>query len=213
MHLNNMKRNRIIEDHLKLVDPIAGHYAKCSGLDRDDLRQVGRLGLLRAARGYEQTRQRSFAVYAKPHIRGAILHYLRDNVGLIRLPRRLQEQAQATIKTTNVEADRAQPLSAEMEFKLHTYRCRRGWEPLDESRQVSQQTSWQPLLEKECSRRLWTAINRLVPEERKALVSVVLEGSSLRAAGRGQGVSAMTMQRRLKRALAQLRKELGDQVS
>ena len=74
MNKTHAIRNQRIEDYLKLVDPIAGHYAKRSGLDRDDLKQVGRLGLLRAAEGYEQGQDKPFEVYARPHIRGAILH-------------------------------------------------------------------------------------------------------------------------------------------
>ena len=58
-------RNERIEHHLNLVDPIAGHYARRSGIDRDDLKQVGRLGLLRAAEGYEQGQEKPFEVYAK----------------------------------------------------------------------------------------------------------------------------------------------------
>ena len=100
MNENHTIRNARIKHHLNLVDPIAGHYARRSGLDRDDLKQVGRLGLLRAAEGYEQGQDKPFEVFARPHIRGAILHYLRDSVGLVRLPRRLQEQAQNTIKNT-----------------------------------------------------------------------------------------------------------------
>ena len=74
MTKSNTTRNKRIEHHLKLVDPIAGHYAKRSGLDRDDLKQVGRLGLLRAAERYVQREGQPFEVYARPHIRGAILH-------------------------------------------------------------------------------------------------------------------------------------------
>ncbi len=65
MNKTHAIRNERIEHHLKLVDPIAGHYAKRSGLDRDDLKQVGRLGLLRAAEGYEQGQDKPFEVYAK----------------------------------------------------------------------------------------------------------------------------------------------------
>ena len=113
MSQNHTIRNARIKHHLNLVDPIAGHYARRSGLDRDDLKQVGRLGLLRAAEGYEQGQDKPFEVYARPHIRGAILHYLRDSVGLVRLPRRLQEQAQNTIKT---------PLQ-----NRNKLRCQRRW--------------------------------------------------------------------------------------
>ncbi len=206
-------RNQRIEHHLKLVDPIAGHYAKRSGLDRDDLKQVGRLGLLRAAEGYKQNQDRPFEVYAKPHIRGAILHYLRDSVGLVRLPRRLQEQAQNAIKSSSAEPQRAQTMSAETELNVHAYRRRQSWEPLDESRVATNEPVWQPLLMQEGAKQIWDAINELAPSEKRALIAVVIEGASLRGAGTQQGVSAMTMQRRLKRALAQLRQKLDDQDS
>ena len=206
-------RNERIERHLNLVDPIAGHYAKCSGLDRDDLKQVGRLGLLRAAEGYEQGQDKPFEVYARPHIKGAILHYLRDSVGLIRLPRRLQEQAQSSIKTSSSESAKSQGMTAEIALNVQVYRRRQSWEPLDESRVAANQPEWQPLLMQERARRVWDAINGLPTTEKRALIEVVIEGASLRGAGKKQGVSAMTMQRRLKRALAQLRQELADQDS
>ena len=173
---------------------------------------MGRLGLLRAAEGYEQGQDKPFEVFARPHIRGAILHYLRDSVGLVRLPRRLQEQAQYTIKTTSSEPQQAS-MSAEMELQVHAYRRRQSWEPLDESRVAADQPGWEPMLMQESARRIWNAIHQLAPTEQKALIEVVIGGASLRVAGRKQGVSAMTMQRRLKRALAQLRQELVDQDS
>ena len=212
MNENHTIRNARIKHHLNLVDPIAGHYARRSGLDRDDLKQVGRLGLLRAAEGYEQGQDKPFEVFARPHIRGAILHYLRDSVGLVRLPRRLQEQAQNTIKNTSSEPQQAS-MSAEMELQVYAYRQRQSWEPLDESRVAADQPGWQPMLMQESTRQIWKAIHQLGQTEQMALIEVVIEGASLRIAGRKQGVSAMTMQRRLKRALAQLRQELVDQDS
>lgn len=205
-------RNSRVKNYLNLVDPIAGHYAKRSGLDRDDLKQVGRLGLLRAAEGYEQGQDKPFEVFARPHIRGAILHYLRDSVGLVRLPRRLQEQAQNTIKKTSSEQQEA-AMSAEMELHVHTYRRRQSWEPLDESRVAAHQPGWQPMLMQESARQIWKAIHQLAPTEQRALIEVVIDGTSLRIAGAKQGVSAMTMQRRLKRALTRLRQDLADQDS
>lgn len=211
MNKTHAIRNERIEHHLKLVDPIAGHYAKRSGLDRDDLKQVGRLGLLRAAEGYEQGQDKPFEVYARPHIRGAILHYLRDSVGLVRLPRRLQEQAQNTIRNNSSTQQERQAMPAELELNVHVYRRRQTWEPLDENRVSADEHGWQPLLKQERAKQIWKAIKGLAPAEKKALIEVVLEGASLRGAGAKHGVSAMTMQRRLKRALAQLRAKLGDQ--
>ena len=51
-------------------------------------------------------------------------------------------------------------------------------------------------------------MNELPANERKAVVKVVLEGDSLRTAARECGVSAMTIQRRLKRGLGTLSKAL-----
>ena len=206
-------RNQRIENHLKLVEPIAAHYARRSGLDRDDLKQVGRLGLMRAAEGYDQGQDKPFEVFAKPHIRGAILHYLRDSVGLIRLPRRLQEQAQSAIKRSCARPQEQQTTSAEMAEILDTYRRRQSWEPLDENRTCAVKEGWQPLIHGERTDRIWKAIDALEESDRLAVLEVVIEGYSLRCAGKKQGVSAMTMQRRLKRALTRLRQELVDQDS
>ena len=87
------RRNRQIQDNLHLVQPIARHYAQQTGLESDDLLQVGCLGLIKAYNRYDAQRGALFPSFAKPHIRGAILHFLRYRVGLIRLPRALEELA------------------------------------------------------------------------------------------------------------------------
>ena len=87
------RRNRQIQDNLHLVRPMARHYAQQTGQDHDDLLQVGYLGLIKACNRFEPQRGNSFPSFAKPHIRGAILHFLRDKVGLIRLPRAVEERA------------------------------------------------------------------------------------------------------------------------
>ena len=47
-----LHRNGQVERHLGLVPPIAGHYARHCAEARDDLEQVGLLGLIRAAELY-----------------------------------------------------------------------------------------------------------------------------------------------------------------
>jgi RNA polymerase sigma-B factor len=49
------------------------------------------------------------------------------------------------------------------------------------------------------------ALKTLTQDEQDIVRLVVVEGASLRTAGKNLGVSAMTIQRRLKRALARLR--------
>ena len=85
------QRNARIERYRNLVRPIALHYHRCCAEPLDDLVQVGLLGLLRAAELYAPETGTPFDAYARPHVRGAILHYLRDHGSPVRLPRRLQE--------------------------------------------------------------------------------------------------------------------------
>lgn len=68
------QRNRLATAHLALVPPIAARYAVNSPEPFDDLLQVGMLGLLRAAERYSSQNPVPFESYARPHIRGAILH-------------------------------------------------------------------------------------------------------------------------------------------
>ena len=61
------RRNRQIQDNLHLVRPIASHYAQQTGLESDDLLQVGCLGLLKAYNRYDAQRGAPFPSFAKPH--------------------------------------------------------------------------------------------------------------------------------------------------
>ena len=88
------RRNQLVEAHLGLVRPIAAHYAASSPEWREDLEQVGLLGLIRAADLYDSSRAVPFSAYARRHIRGAVLHHLRDTAPLVRAPRQVQERRQ-----------------------------------------------------------------------------------------------------------------------
>ena len=130
---------RVVE-HLELVYPIANRFAKATGQDRDDLIQVGRLGLIRAAARFNSSMTTPFQVFARPHIRGAILHYLRDSIGLIRLPRTVQEQAQRALKRQRCSDDitRTNRLisSAEEQQAVHAYSQRNRWIDLNDCPQM-----------------------------------------------------------------------------
>ena len=69
----------------------------------------------------------------------------------------------------------------------------------------------QPTEEVERSELIQDSLRSLREPERSAIQIVVLEGRSLRSAAQMAGVSAMTMQRRVKRGLTQLRAKLEDQ--
>ena len=91
---NIQRRNRVVERHLELAQRLARNFSQRTGLDQDDLFQVAVLGLIKATKAYRSETNVPFEAFARPHVRGAILHYLRDSVAMVRLPRRLEEQAQ-----------------------------------------------------------------------------------------------------------------------
>ena len=75
---------------LDLVDGVARRY-RGRGMEGDDLVQVGRMALVKAAHGYRCGQGSSFAAYAVPTISGEIKRHFRDQGWLVRPPRRLQE--------------------------------------------------------------------------------------------------------------------------
>ena len=83
-----------------MVRSIALHYAQQTGLETDDLLQVGCLSLIKAYNRYEAQRGAPFPSFAKPHIRGAILHFLRDKGGLVLLPRAVEERAMTMVRNS-----------------------------------------------------------------------------------------------------------------
>ena len=175
-------RNQRVESHLHLVEPWVRRYSRCCGEAEDDLRQVALEGLIRAAERFNGDKQVPFEAFARPHIRGAVLHYLRDCSHIIRIPRRLQEQ-----RITAAE----RPLK------------RVAYTPHLEDHSASAA---------EPSKALEGAMEGLLaglqPRQRQLVDLVVLKGLSLRAVARMQGTSASTVHRRLQRTLAQLRPQL-----
>ncbi|MFM7267239.1 MAG: sigma-70 family RNA polymerase sigma factor [Cyanobium sp.] len=103
------RRNRLVEQHHDLVRPLAVHYCRCSPEPLDDLIQVGMLGLIRAAELFERTQGTPFPAFARPHIRGAILHHLRDSALAVRLPRRQAEQQEHLQRLQRELGDQAKP--------------------------------------------------------------------------------------------------------
>ena len=194
MNRQQTRRNTRVEQHMRLVEPLARRYALSTGQDPDDLRQVGLLGLLRAAERYEGSRDVPFTAFARPHIRGAILHYLRDRAAIIRLPRNVQEQT----------SDAGAGFNAASQQRMII--------PFEEEMITSEGGTGERLDQSEKRRQLAAAMGQLPREERIALVQVVLNGQSLRDEARRAGVSAMTVQRRVKRGLAQMRAQLSAQM-
>ncbi len=216
------QRNRRVELYRNLVRPIALHYANCSPESSDDLLQVGLLGLIRAAELYRQELETPFSAFARPHIRGAILHYLRDCAPAVRLPRRqaeLQERIQKLLQAAAPGLDQG---SRETLVRQRLGLSEQRWQMLAQQRQLNRTVPLEgDLLEAivdparvVCPQEVAippveVLLAQLEPRQRQVVRQVVLAGWSYRRLAQQMQVSPMTVQRLLHRGLAQLRSQLG----
>ena len=75
----------LMEQNLPLVSAIVKRYLN-TGLEAEDLKQLGSIGLLKAIRRFDPTYNVCFSTYAVPLIAGEIRRFLRDD-GIIKFSR------------------------------------------------------------------------------------------------------------------------------
>ena len=71
-----MTSNELIETHMGLIKKIANKFYNCS---REDLIQVGVIGLLKAYQNYKDTKSAKFSTYAYPYIFGEMYQLVNSN--------------------------------------------------------------------------------------------------------------------------------------
>lgn len=81
----------IVENSMELIKKIAHSIAVQSGISKEDLIQVGSIGLIKAIELFNPEKNTRFKTYAIYFIKGEIRHYLRDKASIIKAPRELQE--------------------------------------------------------------------------------------------------------------------------
>ena len=232
----HLQRNQRVDQYRTLVTPIAVHYGRRCPEPIEDLIQVGLLGLLRAAELFDAQTQTPFEAFARPHIRGAILHYLRDSALAVRLPRRQMElhdklrQVQANWHKTHGQEASSEDLRRALDLSITQWQeLQRGkamarpigladgvidvWaeQAVDREAGSAQHGSAQQPGEDgeaEYQLRLKRQWARLEPDLRQVVDKVVLSGWTYRRTAALLKVSPMTVQRRLKRGLAELRRGL-----
>lgn len=79
-------RDGLVVGFMPLVDQITQSFARTAG-HRDDLKQVGYLGLIKAVERFDPGLGVPFEAYARTVISGEISHYLRDLAPTLRVPR------------------------------------------------------------------------------------------------------------------------------
>ena len=213
------QRNARIEQYQQLVRPIALHYHLRCAEPLDDLVQVGLLGLLRAAELFSRHRETPFAAFARPHIRGAILHYLRDTAPAVRLPRRLEEQQhrlsqlkrQSHPWPSNDQLREAMGLNPSQWQRLMASSQHRRTLSLEQllldpqaGEQLPEQLVSSPTTPADDGQQVRSLLAQLEASQRAVLERVVLSGWSYRRTGAALQISPMTVQRRLRSGLARL---------
>jgi len=79
----------LVLDHLSLATALARRFTG-RGVDLEDLEQVARLALVKAARRYDPD-QGPFPPFASATIQGELKRHFRDRAWMVRPPRRVQE--------------------------------------------------------------------------------------------------------------------------
>ena len=181
-------RDALVLEHLPLADAIASATARrlFPLVEREDLIQVAREALVRSAPRCRASEPA--APYLRRCITGALQHHLRDRVRLVRIPHRLHEQGQCPLGHFSLDA------SADGEPCLLDQLA--SPEPEPASSWAEQQLALEQLVE------------QLPAGQATALRLTLLEGLSLRAAAERLQISAMSVQRAQKKAIAALRQQL-----
>lgn len=89
----------LIQENEKLVWSVARRFFG-RGAEAEDLFQLGCIGLMKAVRGFDLSRQAALSTFAVPHIAGEIRRFLRDD-GPVKVSRTVKERAAAVLRVQN----------------------------------------------------------------------------------------------------------------
>lgn len=84
-------REQLVEENMGLVYTVVYRFLG-RGCEREDLVQIGSIGLLKAIDNFDESFDVRFSTYAVPMITGEIRRFLRDD-GMIKVSRTLKESA------------------------------------------------------------------------------------------------------------------------
>lgn len=181
------RRDAVVQQFLSLADALARRFQRRFPdlIELDDARQVARYELIRAAACVKP--DGAPAAFLKLRIQGALQHYLRDHGRLVRVSRREHEKGIHPWGHQSLDA-----LGPGERPYLDNLASPDSEAPVTEGLGVSPEA----LLE------------RLPANEATILRLRVLESRSLRSVAGELGISAMTVSRHEKAALAVLREQL-----
>lgn len=229
----------LIEESLKLVKKIVmAFYPLPSSITKDDLIQVGAVGVLRAIEAYRVEEKGSFKTYVSKVIKGKIFHYLRDKANIVKPPREtlanltkvkkaIEELSENNIHTPTVQevAERINLPYEKVEEIMNIEILKNmisldqsiytsdGGETLLDRLQSEDETSFENTYANK--KIIEFAINKLPQADKTAICMYYIEGESRKEISKRLNVSQTQVSRILKRALNKLyliiQKELSEE--
>lgn len=222
-------RDELVRLHLEWATSISVRY-RHRGVDREDLRQVAHLGLLKAAQRFDPMAGHPFVSFCTPTIRGELRRHFRDSGWMVRPPRRVQElQPQLTRATEALVGDlHHEPSDHELADHLRV--------PLEDVREAQSSTGCftpssldAPIggddgnatvvdilvdLDDDQARAearvvLAPHVRDLTPRDRRIVQLRFFQGLTQREIAQDIGVTQMQVSRLLTRILSQLRTSIG----
>ena len=114
-------REALVERFLPLARKLARRYHQGGAEPLEDLVQVASLGLVKAARRYDERRGVPFAVYASTAISGELKRHFRDHAWALHVPRGAKERALEVRRAARMQPDSGgrPPSAGELARRLH----------------------------------------------------------------------------------------------
>jgi len=229
--LRRAMENRLVLDYLALAESLAARFAR--GRDKEDLIQVAYLGLVKAARQFDESKGSSFPAYAAPTITGELKRYLRDRCWVVRPPRRVQDLRSRLFRAEPALAQSLgrNPTPAELARELGVPAVAvgeaaaaassmrpdsiddadpRSGSPASAEQLAVRDPAFEQLDELIC---LTEAVSALPAQDRELLYRRYFCEESQADLGRRFGVSQMQISRRLSRVLVFLQRRLSERES
>lgn len=209
-------RNELIENNVRLVHSCCKRFVG-RGIEYDDIFQVGCVGLVKAADGFDETRGLCFSTYAVPTIMGEIKRLFRDS-GSVKVSRTLKELSLKVQREKEQIEKNGDEVTVSLLAKRLEVTAEEITEAMEASRQVISLTTQKEDGETElqipscsfdnevCSKILIDeAISRLNMEEQEIIkLRYFLEKTQTESA-KLLGISQVQVSRKEKKALEKLR--------
>ena len=230
-HGDEKARELAIQEQLPLVEFLARKFAG-RGEPVEDLIQVASVGLIKAVDRFDVDRNIEFSTYATPNILGEIKRYFRDKGWAMRVPRGLQElrqSAKEAIRDGTVKTGRsptlqelAESLNSDVESVAEALTLGRAYNTASLDAPVSQDDREgdtimdlqadenSPIEGLEDKILLQRAMGGLKDQQQKILELRFNEGKTQTEIAEIIGVSQMHVSRLLRRAIDDLRRQLGE---